>query len=166
MRGWVWALAIMVPGLMPGLAAADCAEVTVLSCPVEGSGKILEVCATGKGFTYSFGPEGAPELQLRAPFSEGPVLPWPGVGRAIWSAVRFRASDHVYEVWLSFDRMTEEASLEGGVSVRTLPEDEFLASLNCSEPPVAMDLFGPEDLMAGAGYCWNSEAMVWERQDC
>lgn len=152
--------------LLPGMAAAECAEVTVLSCPVEGSGKLLEVCATGKGFTYSFGPEGAPELQLRAPFSEGPVLPWPGVGRAIWSAVRFRAPGHVYEVWLSYDRMTEEAPLEGGVTVMRAPDEVIVASLTCSEPPVALDLFGPEDLMAGAGYCWNAAETAWERQGC
>ena len=162
MRGVVLAVALGAPGA----AAADCAGMTILACPVEGSGKILEVCAEPKGFTYSFGPWGAPELRLAAPYAAGPVTPWPGVGRSVWSSVRFRAEGYAYDVWLSVDRLTENAAPEGGVDVLSLPDEEPVASIACRPGPWFGDVFGPVDAMEAASYCWDLSALVWREGGC
>jgi hypothetical protein len=162
MRGVVLAVALGVPGV----AAADCAGQTIMACPVEGSGKILEVCAEAKGFTYSFGPAGAPELRLAAPYSKGPVIPWAGVGRAIWLAVRFPAEGYVYEAWLSMDRLTETALTEGGVNVLAMPGEELVASIECRPGPWFGDIFAAADAMEQAGYCWDPAGAVWYEAGC
>jgi hypothetical protein len=162
MRGVVLAAVLSVPGV----AAAECAGVTIMACPVEGSGKMLEVCAVPKGFTYSFGPAGVPELRLGVAYGDGPVVPWAGVGRAIWSAIRFPAEGYVYEAWLSVDRLTENAATEGGVNVLGMPGEDLVASIACRPGPWFGDIFGPEDAMAGAGYCWDTAALVWREGGC
>ena len=162
MRGVVLAVALCAPGVV----VADCAGVTIMACPVEGSGKILEVCAEPKGFTYSFGPAGAPELRLAAPYAKGPVIPWPGVGRAIWSAVRFPAEGFAYEAWISVDRLTEDSAPVGGVDVFAMPGDELVASIDCRPGPWFGDIMGPEDAMADAGYCWDWAMGLWREGGC
>ncbi len=158
MRGLVLVGALMAPGMA---AAAGCAGAVILSCPVVGSEKYIDVCAGPQGFRYAFGPDGAPELQLTAAYDTGPVTPWSGVGRSIWSSVRFLNEDYAYDAWISVDRLVENAPLEGGVMVMSMPGEEVVAEVACRAGEVSGDIFGPSDSMAQAGYCWSHETFAW-----
>lgn len=153
----------------PAAVHAACGTETFVACDV-GNGKTLEVCiepgdfAGDGGFTYSFGPAGAPELTLSARMAEFPVRPWPGIGRAIWSAVEFHNAGITYSVWHSFDRLTENAAMEGGVDV--LRGEELLASFACRPGGTIAPAFALEDAMAGAGFCWNATTHAWQRGGC
>jgi hypothetical protein len=162
MRGVVVVCALFAPGI----AAADCGGADVLFCPVEGSGKVIAVCAGPDGFSYSFGPPGKPEITLFSRYESGPVTPWSGVGRSIWSSVRFLNDGYVYETWMSVDRLAEEQVAEGGVTVLVMPSEEIVAEVNCRAGEVSADLFGPEDAMAQAGFCWDLTAFEWRKGDC
>jgi len=155
--------------LAPGAAMADCRAETFVSCDV-GDGRRLEVCINpgnmtqGGTFTYSFGPEGAPELQLMTPMSAMTVQPWSGVGRAIWAAVGFPNDEYRYEVWHSLDRLTENAVMEAGVNV--MQGDAPIASFACQPGGIIAPAFALEDAMAAAGYCWNTGSFAWQRGTC
>lgn len=151
----------------PVAAAADCADRTFLSCPVDAH-RWLEVCidVAAERFSYAFGPADAPELTLSEPFSAGTVTPWNGVGRAIWEGVAFRNGAYSYETWHALDRLTENAPLEGGVDV--LKDGRPLVSLTCrpgADATVA-PIFALSDAMDAAGYCRDLEANVWRRDGC
>jgi len=163
MRFAVLVAALGLPGMV---AAAGCEGAVILSCPVAGSEKYLDVCAGPGGFSYVFGPDGAPEIALVAPYESGPVTPWSGVGRSIWSSVRFLNAGYAYEAWLSVDRLSEEQALEGGVMVLAMPAEEVIAEVTCRPGEVAGDLFGLEDAMAQAGYCWDLEVFAWRAGGC
>ncbi|RNF35772.1 hypothetical protein [Paracoccus methylarcula] len=152
-------------------ALADCTEQTLISCDT-GNGNHLEACIEagvspdGARFTYAFGPRDKPKLTLREELAAGTATPWSGVGRAIWESVAFRHEGHVYEVWHSFDRLEQVASLEGGVNV--LRGEELLVSLSCQPGPgtVIAPLFTIGDAMAEAGFCRDPDLHEWRRGDC
>ena len=149
--------------LLPLPALADCPGQTFVSCPVDG-GRWLEVCIGAEDFSYAFGPRSAPELRLSVPMAAGTVTPWSGVGRAIWSAVGFPNAGHVYEVWASVDRLTENPVPEAGVNV--LRGDDLLAQIECQPGTAPGAVFVLEDAMAAAGWCWNLDARRWQRGGC
>lgn len=164
-------LSVFAFTLLPAAALADCGDETLIFCDT-GNGQHLEVCIepeelSGRGaFTYAFGPRGKPELTLREDFAAGTVTPWSGVGRAIWGSIAFRNDGYVYEVWHSFDRLEEDAPLEGGVNI--LEGEKLLTSVSCkpgSETVIA-PLFTLEDTMAASGFCRDRERHEWRRDDC
>ena len=146
---------------LPAAAQAACKGETLLSCPV-GGGNELQVCAESGGFTYAFGPPGAPELQLSVPMAAGTVTPWPGVGSAIWSSVGFPNAGFTYEVWISVERNPDGPPPAGGVNV--LQGDDIIAQRECSPGTVSTDPFRLSDLMSEAGFCWDFDSRSW-RQD-
>jgi hypothetical protein len=160
MRCLILALALAAPTL----AAAACDGTPIISCPVEGSAKQLELCADPTGFTYSFGPPGAPELTLSVPYSEGPVTPWPGVSNSIWSIVRFETAGYAYDVYLSVDRNSETAPTQGGVRVLSMPGEETVAEIACTAGPWFADVFALSDTMRTAGYCYDREEQIWRTE--
>lgn len=144
--------------LLPLPAFADCPGEVILGCMI--GEKTMEICADASAMSYSYGPKGTPELAITAPLASGPVQPWPGVGRAIWEAARFQNKDTVYEVWVSVDRMTEDASLEAGIEV--LKGEQALASLTCEPATIyGNGVFALSDAMADAGFCWNFDSFQW-----
>jgi hypothetical protein len=150
--------------LLPLPALAACPGETFLSCPVPG-GKQLEVCINPGSFGYSFGPPGAPEIRLTAPMDQGPVTPWSGVGRAIWSSVSFLNQDVRYEVWASFDRLDPKARVEGGVSVTQ--GDARLAQISCLPGSLPdTDPFALSDAMSANGWCWDHDRFAWRAGGC
>jgi hypothetical protein len=74
-----------------------------MSCSF-ANGKAVEVCTTDDVARYRFGRPGqTPELSLR--FGEGAeAVPWSGIGRTIWEAVRLTSNDVIYEVYGGFDK--------------------------------------------------------------
>jgi hypothetical protein len=161
--------AALVLACLPAAAFADCAAETLVSCDV-GWNRRLEVCITpgdanGNGsFSYSFGPPGAPELQLSVPMSALTVRPWSGVGRSIWASVGFPNAGYVYEVWHSYDRLAENPVMEAGVNV--VQGDATLAAFTCQPGGTIAPAFALEDAMAAAGYCWNTDSFAWQRGGC
>ncbi|QRF65407.1 hypothetical protein [Ponticoccus alexandrii] len=142
--------------LSTGAAFAACstAEATFLSCPVEGSGKWLEVCAEDQAAVYRYGPSGHPELELVEQYGPLDYAPWPGVGRSVWETVTFYNGSYSYTVYISMDRMDESAWPEGGVTVRNGGTD--VAHLDCR--PQEAQVGWTEGLTMGkerAGLRWD-----------
>jgi len=157
------AIAAILTALLPVTADAACKGATFLFCPV-GNGDQLEVCITDGAFTYAFGPQGAPELQLSVPMAAGTVTPWPGIGRAIWSSVTFTNGGYAYEAWSSVERSPDGGPAEGGVTV--MRGQQTLATLTCLPGTVTSAAFVLEDAMASANYCWDFDNLRWLPGTC
>ncbi len=143
--------------LAPGTVFASCPETTVLSCPI--GKKQLAVCLTGTTATYSFGPQGRPELTLSSSVAALDYTPWNGIGRSIWETVAFHNGPTSYEVWASVDRMAENPRYEGGVNV--LKNGALIAQLTCNPGSEVSDLGPLEAAKTAAGLCWGFESRVW-----
>jgi len=65
--------------LAAGPAVADCStpHATFVQCRIEGSPKILEICAEQDAAVYRFGPPGRPEMELFEPYAMLDHQPWP-----------------------------------------------------------------------------------------
>jgi hypothetical protein len=157
MRAALLLLALAAPAASPVWAA--CSGETAFSCPV--GKKALEICHAKGLLTYQFGPKGNPELILSHPLETVAYTPWLGIGRAIWESVVFENEGVTYEVWSSFDRMDENAVLEGGVNV--IEGNKLLASLTCDKGSVGSALDSLGDLKAGIGQCWDFDGLTWGR---
>lgn len=134
MRGWITALLSVI-----ALPATACPEdqTLFLSCAMERGGKMLHLCRSETHVSYSFGPKGgAPDLALTRPIGDGAeIVPWPGIGRTIWEAVRLRNNAVIYEVYAGFDKFdavddTKPDSRFGGVVVLQDGKGE-IAHLKC-----------------------------------
>lgn len=147
--------------LLAAPAHAICQEEEIFSCPI--GKKVVEVCSFRGELTYTFGREGSPEIILYEPLETVTYTPWPGIGRAIWDMVAFENEGVTYEVWSSFDRLDENAVLEGGVNV--LQGDETLATLACDKGSVRWGLDRISDLKAGIGQCWDYDSQAWGQCD-
>jgi hypothetical protein len=154
--------ALVLALFLPGAALADCAEGTFVSCRIKG--KVLDVCVAGDHVTYAFGPEGAPELVLSEPLSAGTHQPWSGVGRSIWEGLGFRNDGYTYEAYISFDRLNQEAGMEGGVTV--LKGEKIVAQLACDAGTVEGHFDTLAEAMAGQGYCWNRDLFAYQKGGC
>jgi hypothetical protein len=138
-------------------ASAACQGDEAFSCKI--GQKTLEVCYWKGMLTYSYGRDGKPELILTEPLETVAYTPWPGLGRAIWDTVAFRNAGVTYEVWTSFDKMDENAVLEGGVYV--MEGETMLASPTCDRGSVAHGLDTISFMKAGIGQCWEPETQSW-----
>lgn len=150
--------AALLVALLAAPASAACQGDEAFSCRI--GKKTLEVCSWKGALIYSYGREGKPELTIAQPLETAAYTPWPGIGRAIWDRVAFQNEGTTYEVWTSFDKMDENAILEGGVNV--MQGDKTLASLTCDKGSVAHSLDPIMDLKSGIGQCWNPEAQAWD----
>lgn len=149
------ALLLVLLAAVPAQAA--CRGDEAFSCQI--GGKRVEVCYWKGMLTYRFGPEGKPEITLNEPLETVAYTPWPGIGRAIWDSVAFENEGVTYEVWSSFDRMDENAVLEGGVNV--MEGDKLLATLTCDKGSVGTALDAISELKAGIGQCWDYGTRTW-----
>ena len=145
-------LAIIFP--LPALAA--CPGETLVSCPI-GANQ-LQVCNEGNLLTYSFGPPGAPDLQL-ASKPELAYTPWNGIGRTMWETITFTNRNFTYEVVFSFDRLEENASPKWGVTV--IDGNEIAATLTCADQAGNIPFDGLYDQISATGLCWNRESASW-----
>lgn len=135
MRGWIAGMCSLMA--LPAAAACPEGETLFLRCDLERGGKVLELCRSDSHVSYSFGSKGGvPELTLSRPVGEGAeIVPWPGIGRTIWEAVRLRNNDVIYEVYAGFDKFdavddTRPDSRFGGVVVMQDGKGE-IARLKC-----------------------------------
>lgn len=118
-------------------ALADCVppEVKFLSCAFS-NGKQVEVCTDGNFARYTFGRPGQDaELALRQAFGEGAeMIPWNGVGRSIWEAIRLQNNDVVYEIYGGIDKQLaieeDPEATFGGIFIEDSNGNE-LAHLRC-----------------------------------
>lgn len=149
-------------------AWADCPvpDATFLSCRIGENGKILEVCVDGGEVTYSFGPPGAPELQLSETASEIVYRPWPGIGRTIYEEVEFRNDGYLYTVSAGVVREFDDTNEEviphpfGGVIVSRGTEE--IAQLTCDETEVEfLWTMALSDAKNAAGLWWDHYEHDW-----
>ncbi len=120
-------------------AACDDNEYLFMSCTFPG-GKMVEVCTDGSFVDYTFGhPNQTPELSISLAFQEGAeMVPWPGIGRSIWEAVRITNNDVTYEIYAGFDKQeavewdpeTEVSPVFGGIYIEDVDGAE-IAHLEC-----------------------------------
>jgi hypothetical protein len=148
---------LLLLALAASPAQAACQGDTAFSCQI--GAKTLQVCYWKGALIYAFGPENAPELTIAQPLETADYTPWPGIGRAIWDSVAFTNQGTTYDVWTAFDRLDENAVLEGGVNV--LEGDTLLATLTCDRGSVATALDTVGILKAGIGQCWDHESLTW-----
>ena len=141
-------------------------DLTLISCPVSAERRLELSLDPGPtpdkgGFRYAFGPAGSPDLRLFAPFSAGPVRPWNGVGRSIWSSVTFANGAYSYEVWHSLDRLAPEPRPQAGVNV--LKGETLLAAHACLDAPSTRiaPVFAFEDAMQDAGQAYDRQTGRW-----
>lgn len=124
----------------PAWAECNPDQHTFMACSFS-NGKYVEVCLAEEFVRYRFGRLGqSPELHLALPYGYGAELvPWPGIGRTIWEAVRLTNEDVVYEVYGGFDKVeaiewdpeTEISPVFGGIYIEDL-QGEVLAHLECT----------------------------------
>lgn len=153
----------LILAILP-LPALACPQGTaLLSCPI--GTKQLQLCLTAEAVTYSFGPQGAPDLTLTTPIQQAAYTPWPGVGSAIWDSLAFTNNDITYEVWTSVNRSPEATrGLQGGVNV--LRADTLVAQLTCKDGTVTSDLTPVFEAKESAGQCWNFDTLAWQTAPC
>lgn len=149
--------AALLLALLAAPASAACQGDEAFSCTI--GKKTLEVCSWKGVLIYSYGREGKPDLTIAQPLETAAYTPWPGIGRAIWDSVAFQNEGTTYEVWTSFDKMDENAILEGGVNV--MQGERLLASLTCDKGSVDHSLDPIMDLKSAIGQCWDPEAQAW-----
>jgi hypothetical protein len=118
-----WAVALPV--------SADCgtSAKTVFSC-LTAAGKQIQVCDAGRTIDYSYGrPSQRPEIVVQAPRASASTFQWSGVGRSMTYRVDIPNGETRYSVFWSADRMTEQHSIEAGVTVEQKGAE--LATVHC-----------------------------------
>ena len=148
-------------------AACGPDQETFVSCRIADRVTILAVCFDAQTASYSYGPEGAPELTLQEPVFTLDYTPWPGVGSAIWEEVIFYNGPYSYTVRGGFDRPMNDADMEnladrkfGGVVVRK--NGMMLVELTCE--PATVDFAWGEglwDAKQNTGVVWNDVEQIW-----
>jgi hypothetical protein len=148
--------------LAPAATHAGCQGEILLSCPIAGSTKHLDMCLDGGELVYSFGRAGSPELILYEPLSEGTFTPWQGIGRSINEEVAFRNESYSYIVSWALDRLENDHPVYAGVTIQK--GDAFVARLECEQGSVGPS-FEPilTDAMAAIGQCWDPSTYGWAR---
>lgn len=140
-------------------AHAACLGDEGFSCQI--GAKTVEVCYWKGLLTYSFGPEGKPELMITEPLETIAFTPWPGIGGSLWESVTFQNEGHTYEVWTAIERDPDStAPREGGV--RVMKGTSTVAELTCN-PGTATPMEALYDLKDGIGQCWDMESQTWDR---
>jgi len=124
----------------PAWAACDTSYEKFMSCSFP-NGKAVEVCTDGNFVDYTFGyPGQQPELAITLAYQEGAeAVPWNGVGRTIWEAIRLTNNDVTYEVYGGFDKQaavewdpeTEPNPMFGGIFIEDVDGNE-LAHMRCT----------------------------------
>lgn len=151
------ALALLLAVVPLPVAAACPNESEIFSCTVNG--KPLQICHWKGALIYNFGPVDKPELSIAEPLETVGYYPWPGFSRSIWSSVTFLNKGVSYEVWASFDRLQDNAELEGGITVRE--GQTTLAELTCDRGSVSQLLDVVSDLKYDIGQCWDFDSQSW-----
>lgn len=143
--------------LLAAPAHAACQGDEAFSCQI--GAKTLQVCYWKGMLTYSFGPEGKPDLFLNERLETVAFTPWPGIGSSLWETVAFRNEGYIYEVWTSIERDPEATEPRSG-GVRVLQGDQTVADLTCDRGTATpMDTL--YDLKAGIGQCWDMDTQAW-----
>jgi hypothetical protein len=151
--------------LAPVAAQAGCQGELLLSCPIAGSDKHLDMCLDGDELVYSFGRAGSPELVLYEPLSEGTYTPWQGIGRSINEEVAFRNEGYSYIVSWALDRLEDNHPVYGGVTI--LKDEKYVTRLECEAGSVGPS-FEPSltYAMGEIGLCWDRDAFGWTAAAC
>jgi hypothetical protein len=136
---------------------AACQGEEVFSCQI--GQKSVEVCHWKGMLTYSYGPEGRPELFLNEALETVAFTPWPGIGSSLWETVAFRNEGYIYEVWTSVERDPEATEPRSG-GVRVMQGDATVAELACNRG-TATPMEALYDLKDGIGQCWDMQTQTW-----
>lgn len=132
----------------------------LFACTMAGKARMVQVCQTDTGFSYSYGKRGeAPELMLAEPFSAGTYTPWPGVSRTIWDSIAFRNAGFTYEVWTSIERGPGDADRQGGITI--LKGDAVQTTLSCAKGSITARIDDAYSVMEAAGYCQDDASRQW-----
>ena len=138
-------------------AYAACQGDEAFSCQI--GTKSLQVCYWKGMLTYTYGPEGKPELALNEPLETVAFTPWPGIGSSLWETVAFRNDGYTYEVWTSVERDPEATEPRAG-GVRVMQGDATAAELTCDRG-TATPMDALYDLKDGIGQCWDLTSQTW-----
>ncbi|QFY43032.1 hypothetical protein F6R98_10730 [Candidatus Methylospira mobilis] len=122
------------------MADCDSGSKKVFSCLTK-SGKLIEVCDSGKSIDYSFGkPNLKPEIVVRSPRSEASTSQWNGVGRYLTYTVNIPNGNTVYGVFWGSDRLSDKHAIEAGVNVEV--DGKLVATVNCAGKNIVQNIEG------------------------
>jgi len=136
-------ISILLTCLLPTQLHAKCDKEseTLFFCKIQQSGKLLEVCDTGKTIQYSFGkPSKKPELSLALPRKSVSTYQWAGVGRHENYSVIIPNGDTIYNVFWGVDKLAEGFPVEAGVMVEIKGRE--VAKILCVNKTVVHKLIG------------------------
>ena len=134
-------------------------------CTVKGGAKTVDLCLQNQVAYYRFGPVNGPaEMLLARPVREVHMMPWNGVGRAIYEEAGFNNEAFDYTIYYAIDRIPEEdevkVSVSGGVTV--IKGDQTMAQLVCDAGSVSVnDIYPLYEAKEAAGQCWDRAAFQW-----
>ncbi|KPD12708.1 hypothetical protein AN476_09060 [Phaeobacter sp. 11ANDIMAR09] len=137
---------------------------TLVSCSFKGGSKVLTTCLSGNQVSYAFGGrDEEPDLALRRNVRNVGMVPWPGIGGAIWEEFTLKNKGISYTVYYSQERNAGEgAPLTGGVIVERGGEE--LAHLRCDRGSVESSGYGLPlfEAKERAGQVYSLEAGSWQ----
>lgn len=143
----------------PGIAAADCAGTTLVSCATAKSPKRIELCLIGDDLRYRFGAPGRVELELIRDVAAVSYTPWPGIGRVMWEELSLENAGITYQFSSYAEKMMEdgtEADLSLGTDLTVLRGETQLAQISC-DPAQVSDLYPVGVALRARGYCLGDD---------
>ena len=150
----------VILALPSGAIACAANTETLLSCSFEAGAKTLNVCLAEGNPTYEFGQTGAsPDLSLAPDLLDVDYRPWPGVGRALFEELTFYNAGYSYMVYSIFDRLDENAVMEGGIIVSQ--GNTELAQLECDPGSGTAGIDRLFNAMQSRGQCWDHAQHLW-----
>lgn len=158
MRGAALIAAVGFGVSAPPLAAQE----TVFACFLRDATQVLSITREAGQVTYRYGGIAGVDLTISTDIALLDVTPWAGIGRYIHESVAFENGGYSYQVHVSFDKLVENADVEGGVFV--LRGDDVVADIPCDAGTVYGGVFAFSDMMAHADLVWDREAQLWRRE--
>jgi hypothetical protein len=150
--------AVLAITLLPTLVAAT--EGAFLTCTV-GS-KQLALSIQDETVTYSFGPQGKPELVIQEPVATVDYRPWNGIGRTNVYYVTFYNHNYSYTVVSSTNYENYRNNIHYyDARIWVERDDKVLVILKCNEQFAGDPLDPIPEAKFALGQCWSREAEQW-----
>jgi hypothetical protein len=165
MRNAAYAFGLLFIALFSTPIYAQCtdAKYPLVSCSV--GAKTLNVCfnTTSEILTYRYGPNGAPELELKRGLDKLELRTWSGVGDAIVESLEISNKGYTYRIYAGHRRKNQTNF--AGVTV--LRGNDRLADFNCTRGGGGAWVFDPiSEALRNHGYCPNGHGYFRRDEIC
>lgn len=158
---------ILLTAGSPVWAACGPAQDTYLTCRIENSSSVVQVCFDETTVIFDLGPPGKPGLSLREQIQTVDYTPWSGAGMSVWEEIRFFDADHSYIIRAGGERGAEEDKQTGPVVYAGVIVEQGgaeVSSLSCDADSLLHN-WGSDGLFAAKsaiGLRWDATNQHWE----